>query len=283
MRSHPWTSFLILSPSSDIWTTRSLCLRWFTWRSRQYRATCWKSTADLFPNKRLRVNPHARGKAEFRPFIWLDASRNFCHKEGDILVFGQQHVSSEGFPNPHLLGVCCPEFETKGNEVGLRPHSRRSAESSAIHDSPRRDTKTPSLCVSAFSCPGPSARRPARILAQAPVTPRPPARFGLVRAFNRAAARDSHSLSVIFGAEKQPGSLIAEKWPVGFVNWPLPLYRSVPLVKDATGRLKQKTRRFRSSLTMLTSQSAALRNSRSAELSLRFQCESNGAAESLTE
>jgi hypothetical protein len=25
--------------------------------------------------------------------------------------------------------------------------------------------------------------------------------------------------------------------PVGFVNWPLPLYRFVPLVKDTTGRL----------------------------------------------
>jgi hypothetical protein len=35
-----------------------------------------------------------------------------------------------------------------------------------------------------------------------------------------------------------------------------PLYRSVPLGKDATGRLK-KSRRFRYSLPMLTSQAAA--------------------------
>jgi len=30
------------------------------------------------------------------------------------------------------------------------------------------------------------------------------------------------------------------KCTVGFVNWPLPSYGSVPLVKDATDRLKQK-------------------------------------------
>jgi len=31
------------------------------------------------------------------------------------------------------------------------------------------------------------------------------------------------------------------KCAVGFVNWPLPLYRFVPLVQDATGRLKQNS------------------------------------------
>src|SRR6266545_7070463 len=29
--------------------------------------------------------------------------------------------------------------------------------------------------------------------------------------------------------------------PFGFVNWPLPSYRFVPLVKDSTGRLKQNS------------------------------------------
>ena len=56
---------------------------------------------------------------------------------------------------------------------------------------------------------------------------------------------------------------------VGFVIWPLPLYRFVPLVQDATGGLKHRPRPFRSSWTMLTSQPAALRNSRRKPLSLR--------------
>jgi len=36
---------------------------------------------------------------------------------------------------------------------------------------PCRDTKTPSLNVTAFSCRGPEARQPARILASAPCYP----------------------------------------------------------------------------------------------------------------
>ena len=47
---------------------------------------------------------------------------------------------------------------------------------------PRRDTKTPSLNVPSFSCRRPGKRRPARISRRFPATPRPAARFRLVRA-----------------------------------------------------------------------------------------------------
>ncbi len=42
-------------------------------------------------------------------------------------------------------------------------------------------------------------------------------------------------------AEQRLGLQTRTKCTVGFVNWPLPLYRFVPLVKDATGRLKQNS------------------------------------------
>jgi len=56
--------------------------------------------------------------------------------------------------------------------------------------------------------------------------------------------------------------------PLGFVNCRWRFYRSAALVNDTTVRLKQLTRRFRSSLTMLAPQSAASRNSRRTLLSL---------------
>ena len=45
------------------------------------------------------------------------------------------------------------------------------AEVSAANHTPRRDTKTPSPNVLAFSCRGPCARRPVGTLAQAPLLP----------------------------------------------------------------------------------------------------------------
>jgi len=67
---------------------------------------------------------------------------------------------------------------------------------------PRRDTKTPSLYLPAFSCRGPQGRADQpEFSRRLPATPRPDARFRLARAFNRADARDSYSLRIVFGLE----------------------------------------------------------------------------------
>lgn len=66
-----------------------------------------------------------------------------------------------------------------------------------------------------------------------------------------------YSLTIILGLSGQPGSPIANRRPVGFVNGPLPLYRSAALVKVLLERLRRAIRALRvlrSTLTMLATQ-----------------------------
>jgi hypothetical protein len=65
----------------------------------------------------------------------------------------------------------------------------------------------------------------------------------------------------------------ANKWPVGFVKWPLSLYRSAALIKVLLERLRRAIRALRvlrSTLTMLATLGAALRISRSTLKAFRF-------------
>jgi hypothetical protein len=91
---------------------------------------------------------------------------------------------------------------------------------------PRRDTKTPSLYVPAFSCRGPKTRRPARISRRPPCYPSSCRSIRAGPRFNLCIRMDPDSgLRIRDGNQRTPYALATRLSAAGFANANTVAYR----------------------------------------------------------